>query len=197
MELPKPPPPSPEGTLEIVTTYLEMLSPCRHAMPSLNRIDLKVVEAKRITASFYRYLYETVGEPWLWWERRAMDDATLLSILRSDQVEVHVLYVDGSPAGFAELDRRRGDDVELAYFGLVPEFLGQGLGPWFMQRALDLAWTSETTRVWVHTCSLDHPRALLVYQRMGFQPYDEQTNVIDDPRSAGLFERPAWHRRSQ
>jgi GNAT superfamily N-acetyltransferase len=195
MELPKPPPPSPEGTLEIVTTYLEMLSPHRPVATSLSGRELKVMEAKRITASFYRYLYETVGEPWLWWERRAMDDDKLLSIVRSDRVEVQVLYVDGCPAGFAELDRRRGDEVELAYFGLVPAFLGQGLGPWFMQRALDLAWLDDTTRVWVHTCSLDHPRALLVYQRMGFQPYDEQTTVIDDPRAAGLFERPAWQQR--
>lgn len=195
MDLPKPPPPSHDGKLEIVTTYLEMLSPTRHTMPSLHGRELKVAQAHRITASFYRYLYETVGEPWLWWERRAMSDDELLHIVRDEGVEVHVLSVDGCPAGFAELDRRRGDEVELAYFGLVPAFLGQGLGPWFMQRVLDLAWRQDTTRVWVHTCSLDHPRALLVYQRRGFQPYDERTSVIDDPRLAGLFERPAWQRR--
>lgn len=195
MELPKPPPPNAEGRLEIVTTYLEMTTPARVGPPSISGRELKVARAKHITASFYRYLYETVGEPWLWWERRAMDDDTLLSIVRDERVEVLVLHVDGCVAGFCELDRRRPDEVELSYFGLVPEYLGQGLGPWFMRRALDQAWSDATSRVWVHTCSLDHPRALMVYQRMGFVPYDERTQVIDDPRVAGLFERPAWHRR--
>jgi GNAT superfamily N-acetyltransferase len=187
VELPKPPPVSPEAKLEVVTTYLEMMQPPRHTGRSITGRDLKVMQAKRITVSFYRYLYDTVGEPWLWWERRAMDREELARIVRDERVEVHVLYVDGCPAGFGEVDRRRGDDVELAYFGLVPEYLGQGLGPWFLQRVLDTAWRDETSRVWVHTCSLDHPRALLVYQRLGFMPYDERTTIIDDPRCKGLF----------
>src|SRR5688572_20345214 len=176
MDIPKPPPPSPDGKLEIVTTYLEMMQPPRHTGVSQTGRDLKVMQAKRITTSFYRYLYETVGEPWLWWERRAMDDATLSAIVRDERIEVQVLYVDGCPAGYGEIDRRRGEDVELAYFGLVPQFLGQGLGLWFLQRALDVAWRDDTSRVWVHTCSLDHPRALLVYQRLGFIAYDERSS---------------------
>ena len=99
-----------------------------------------------------------------------------------------MLYVDGCPAGFAELDRRRGDEAELAYFGLVPDYLGQGIGKWFLSRVIDLAWEeAPTSRLWVHTINLDHPRALMIYQRMGFVAYDEKTRTVEDPRLRGLF----------
>jgi GNAT superfamily N-acetyltransferase len=188
MERPKLPPTRPDGKLEVITTYLEMHQPPRHGGPTrMGGRELKVIRAKPPTVSFYRYLYNTVGGPWLWWERRAMEDRELAAIVQNDDVEVHVLYVDGCPAGYGEIDRRRPEDAELSYFGLVPDFLGQGLGLWFLGRALDVAWSAEARRVWVHTCSLDHPRALLVYQRLGFVAYDEVPRTIEDPRLSGLF----------
>ncbi|MCH9681472.1 MAG: GNAT family N-acetyltransferase [Deltaproteobacteria bacterium] len=183
-----PPARAPDGKLSLVTTRLELREAPRHRRVSMTGRDVALVHAQRPPLHFYRYLYATVGAPYLWWERREMDDAALGSIIFDDRVEIHVLLVDGVPAGFAELDRRRAGEVELAYFGLMPEFIGQGLGLPLLDRVVEQAWQADgVERVTVHYCSTDHPRALQVYQRIGFVPYDEVRAMIDDPRDRGLF----------
>lgn len=179
---------SPDGTLELVTTHLEMRQPPRHMRVSITGRTMGLVHAQHPPVHFYRYLYDTVGSPYLWWERRELVDDALSTIIHDDRVELHVLQVDGVPAGFAELDRRSSGEVTLAYFGLVPDFIGQGLGLPFLGRVMELAWKDdEVERVTVHACSTDHPRALLVYQRVGFTAYDEVREVVEDPRARGLF----------
>ena len=115
-----------------------------------------------------------------------MDDATLASLLEEPGREVYVLYLSGTPAGYAELDRGSPDDVEVCYFGLLPEFIGRGLGPYLLDWTIRRAWLPPhgdgAERVWLHTCTLDHPKALATYQRAGFQVYDQATVIIDDPR---------------
>jgi GNAT superfamily N-acetyltransferase len=139
---------------------------------------VSVVRALRSTVSFYRYLYETVGCDWLWTKRRLASDAELRAILESPDVELHVLWVEGVPAGFAELDRRTRAVVDLSYFGLVPEFIGRGLGRWFLAKAVELAWAAKPGRVTVNTCDLDHPRALPNYKSAGFVAYDERPGYV-------------------
>ena len=176
----------PEGKLAMVITSLEMIHPPKS--PALHRSDkLVLLRAERPTVSFYRYLYNTVGGPWLWYERRLMSDRELLRIVHDPKVEVYVLYVAGVPAGFAELDRRQEDEVEIVYFGLIPEFIGRGLGPPLLDWVIDKAWSKRIRRVWVHTCNLDHPKASVMYQRAGFAPYDQESSLIDDPRNAGAM----------
>ena len=143
---------------------------------------MSILRARRITVSYYRYLYDTVGGPWMWFERRHMDDATLAGIVQNPRVAVYVLYIDGVPAGYVELDHRNPDALEIAYFGLMPEFIGRGLGRYFLDWSVTRAWEAEPKRVWVHTCNFDHPVALATYQRAGFQVYDQRRQVIDDPR---------------
>ena len=145
--------------------------------------------AKQPPLAFYRFLYETVGEPWLWWERRELSDDELLAIVHDPLVEIYVLNVDGAPAGFFELDRRSPPDIELALFGLVPDFIGKKLGVYLLTSAIDIAWSYSPRRLILHTNSLDHPRALPLYQRLGFKPYKQISRLIDDPRESGLFAR--------
>jgi GNAT superfamily N-acetyltransferase len=90
--------------------------------------------------------------------------------------------VGGVPAGYAELDCRHSGEIELAYFGLIPEFIGRGLGAYFLAWAVDRAWQREPRRLWVHTCSLDHPRALATYRAIGFAEYARESVRIADPR---------------
>lgn len=178
----------PPGKLRMVITSLEM-----HARPSHGPAHLPagtkaaLLRAENPTVSFYRYLYNTVGEPWLWYERRAFDDATLASIIQDPKVEIYVLYVSGVPAGYGELDRRKDGEIELAYFGLMHEFIGKGLGRYFLTWIVDAAWSHEPKRLWVHSCNFDHPEALRAYQRAGFTPFDQETILIDDPRLSGLI----------
>jgi GNAT superfamily N-acetyltransferase len=180
------------GKLRVIVTFLEMNArPARLNMaPPMDKLAL--LRAEQPTVSFYRYLYNTVGEPWLWADRRRLSDTELAAILHDPKVEIYVLYVGGVPAGFGELDRRRdGGVVGLSYFGLIPEFIGSKLGPFLLNQVIDAAWTGNGTggagKLTVNTCTLDHPRALGLYQRFGFVPVRQETRIIDDPRVTGLI----------
>lgn len=176
----------PRGKIEWVTTFLEMTRP--PARPALHRSGkLALLRAERPTVSYYRYLYDTVGGPWLWHERRRWSDDELRALIHNAKVEIHVLYVAGVPAGFAELDRRRKDEVELVHLGMIPEFGERGLGTYLLGWAVDQAWSKRTRRVWVRTSNHDHPKALALYQRAGFVPCDQKSALIDDPRRKGAM----------
>ena len=167
-----------EELLDTTVTYLEMREPPRRPTTPAPLGKLAILRAERPTVSFYRYLYDTVGEPWNWSERRMLDDETLRTIIHDPRIELYVLYVAGVPAGFVELDRRVDGDIEIAYFGFVPDFIGRGLGPYFLDWGVSQAWTHEPTRVWVNTCTLDHPRALGLYQRAGFVAYERRVETV-------------------
>ncbi len=177
-------------SLDVTITYLQMHQPPRrpHAHAQSGR-KMALLRAERPPLRFYRYLYETVGEPWLWYERRTVSDDALTTIIHDDRIEIFVLYVDGCPAGFFELDRRGLPDVELTYCGLVPDYIGQGLGLFLIDQAVEQAWRAEPTpqRLWVHTCTLDHPRALIAYQHAGFTAYRQEHERIADPRQSGAM----------
>ncbi len=176
------------GKLTSRVTYLEMTQPpASPAPPPPPVAKLALLRAEQPSVAFYRFLYNTVGEPWLWWERRRLADEDLTAIIHDPMVEVYVLYIGGVPAGFSELDGRQKPDIELAYFGLVAEFIGRGLGYFFLRWTVDQAWTRTPRRLWLHTCDLDHPRSLVVYQQAGFVPYRQTTHIIDDPRLTGNF----------
>lgn len=177
----------PQGKLECVITYLEMTERPASPTPLAPPGRLALIRAEAPTVPFYRFLYETVGTPWLWYERRLLDDDALERIIHHPKIEIYVLYLGGVPVGYSELDLRRMPDVELSYFGLMPEFIGRGFGRYHLRRTVDQAWLHAPQRVWAHTCSLDHPRALGLYQRTGFVPYRQATMIVDDPRATGLI----------
>jgi GNAT superfamily N-acetyltransferase len=191
LKQPKRPKPAP-ARIETVITYLEMKAPPPLRPPRQPAHKVALLGLHEPSARFYRYLYGAVGEPWLWYERRAMTDAELLPLIRAEGIEISVLYADGEPAGYFEMDYRDKQDVNLSYFGLVPHFIGHGLGGFLLGRAVEEVWRRGTLgerprRLWVHTCTLDHPRALALYQKAGFVPYKQETKVIDDPRALGLI----------
>jgi GNAT superfamily N-acetyltransferase len=174
------------GKLEMIVTYLQMRSrPAGLTLPQRAEA-LSVVRARRPTLSFYRYLYNTVGADWMWYERNQLADRELAAIIQDAHVGLYVMNIGGVPAGFVELDRRREDEVEIAYFGLMPEFIGRGLGRYLLSWAIDKAFgsavESQPSRLWVHTCNHDHPHALALYQRSGFDVYRQERTIIDDPR---------------
>lgn len=181
--------------LDDVITYLEM-----HERPRVPRVPaplgkLALMRAESCTVSFYRYLYETVGTPWLWYERRLIDDAALAAEIEKPTTEIFVLYVGGVPAGYFELDAAPPRKSELRYFGLIPQFIGRGLGPFLLQAAIDRAWSRPIGRLWVHTRSFDHPKALGHYQRAGFAVYARQQLRFEDPRTRGILPRTLTHPR--
>jgi len=179
--------------LDDVITYLEMRGAPKtpHSPAPLARLALMQVE--NCTVSFYRYLYETVGTPWLWYQRRMMTDAALAAELAKPTTEIFVLYVGGLPAGYFELDAAAPQETELCYFGLIPEFIGRGLGPFLLRSAIDRGWSRPIGRLWVHTRRFDHPKALGHYQRAGFAVYARQKLRFEDPRTRGILPRTLTH----
>jgi GNAT superfamily N-acetyltransferase len=177
----------PAGKIAAVVTHLEMTE--RPLLPldppgawTLRKVD-------RPGLDWFRELYLRVGEEWLWFSRARMSDAELAGIIHSPLVEVHALVQDGRDEGLLELDFRQSSQCELAFFGVTAKLIGSGAGRFLMNRALEQAWSRPVTRVWVHTCTFDHPSALSFYQRAGFRPFRRQIEVADDPRLDGTAPR--------
>ena len=152
-------------------THLEMTDRPTHSVPTPVAFKMAIMRADKISLPFYRYLYEQVGKPHHWSVHRHLDDKALAAIIHRDNVDIHILYADGSPAGFFELVIGETEGVtEILYFGLIPEFQGRGLARFFLNEAISTAWMSDPRKVIIETNTLDSPRALQMYQRMGFKP---------------------------
>ncbi len=173
----------PKGKLRMIITHLEMTKMPNFPHQSKRAENLSIIRARQPTSRFYRFLYTSVGQDWLWYERSELADEQLEKIIKHPKVRIYVLYVNGTPAGYSELDCRLNNEVELAYFGLMPEFMGRGLGLYFLRWSVEKAWSEEPERVWVHTCNFDSPHAIAIYQKAGFSAYKQETIVIDDPHA--------------
>lgn len=152
-------------------THLEMTAPPAHRVPMPFGARLALMRVEQCPLPFYRYLYEQVGKPHHWLLRRNVSDADLAAGIHADDCQIEVLYVDGAPGGFLELDlSRKREEVEIRYFGLVPEAQGRGLAKFFLSAAIFSAWAHEPQKIVIHTNTLDSPRALILYQKLGFRP---------------------------
>ncbi|HET9096780.1 MAG TPA: GNAT family N-acetyltransferase [Candidatus Baltobacteraceae bacterium] len=180
----------PAGKIANVATYLEMreraaLLPERpEAARSLERLRPPPLDA-------YRSLFKRVGAPYLWFSRLTMTDEQLAAIIRDPDVEVYLVRDGGAEAGLLELDFRTLGECELVFFGLLEPYIGKGAGRWLMNRAIELAWSHPLRRFWLHTCTLDHPKALEFYRRSGFTPFKREIEIADDPRLVGILPRDA------
>ena len=166
-------------TVETTVTLLEMTAPAAQHVPAPANIKLALMLAENPPVHFYRYLYDTIGRNHHWVDRRRLSDAELAKLITAEGVEIFAAYGNGVPAGYFELDWRNRDEVWLAYFGIMPEFRGRGLGKWLLSEAIAAAWLKEPERVRVETCTLDDPRALPLYQRMGFVPYERRQKILE------------------
>src|SRR6266568_4294403 len=175
------------GKIAAVVTYLEMT-----ARPTLPPDPPGEWTLRRVVApdlAWFRDLYRRVGEDWLWFSRLRMSDAELAAIIHAPLVEVYALAHDGRDEGLLELDFRGPNDCELVFFGVTAKLIGSGAGRFLMNRALERAWSQAIERLWVHTCSFDHPNALAFYQRAGFRAFRRQVEISDDPRLDGTLPR--------
>lgn len=152
-------------------THLEMNSPHSRYIAVPTRPVIALMRAQYIPAEYYRSLYELVGKAHHWQNRRTTPDAELYAMINDENCEIHILYADGCPAGFFELDlTSEPQSVEIVYFGLGTDYQGLGLGKWFLSAAISAAWARKPEKVVVTTNSLDHPAALPLYQKLGFSP---------------------------
>lgn len=160
--------------IEVTRTYLQLarpedLNPARVDDPRI-RID-RVAECP---ASFGRYLYREVGRFYHWIDRLPWTDEQIRAHYAREEVTLWVMYCEGAPAGYFELERHEDGSIEIAYFGLIQEFLGRGLGKHLLTAAAEQAWSDGANRVWLHTCTLDDAAALPNYLKRGFKPFKQE-----------------------
>jgi GNAT superfamily N-acetyltransferase len=182
----------PDGVLPAIVTFLEMRSP-----PTLP--DVVAPAAERLGPSEterFRHLFRAVGEPWLWTSRLRHSDAMIAARLADPGIATLVVVEDGRDVGLVELDLGRPGEVEIVLFGFVPAAVGRGLGRRLMTDVLVRAWRRKgMRRVWLHTCTLDHPAAVGFYRSFGFKAYRRAVEIVPDPRFDGLVDAsvaPDW-----
>lgn len=167
-------------------TFLRMTAPPDTPAPRLPE-GTRMERLARCTVPFYRYLYNTVGQDYVWWLRRAASDGEIAAILADPAISIHVLYEGGEPAGFFELERRPAAGItNIAYFGLLPRAVGHGMGRAFLRQAIDTAWETGCGIVTVNTCTADHARALPNYLAAGFVKMRTVREIWPVPLRLGL-----------
>ena len=175
----------PPGKIAAVVTFLDMREP--PALPPAAgewALDPIGPDLNR-----YRALFRRVGEPWLWFSRLVMPEAELRAILSDVRIDAFALRAGGEDVGLLELDFRTPGECELAFLGVVPEKIGSGAGRFLIGEAVARAFARPIRRLFVHTCTLDHPGALAFYLKAGFRPYRRAVEIADDPRLTGHLPR--------
>ncbi|MGD8429099.1 MAG: GNAT family N-acetyltransferase [Ectothiorhodospiraceae bacterium] len=182
--------PAPGHFLSVVT-HLEMTRPPVGEPPSppTPGVSLELWESPDLEA--YLALFHRVGDPWLWHGRLEDDTGTILRKIQADTTRIWRLFSNGRVAGFCETDFSVAGEVEVVYCGLAPGHAGSGLGGYLLRSVLWKVWRDGVRRVWLHTCSEDHPGAIDFYRHLGFEPFDRTKEWIHDPRLRGLLPRDA------
>ena len=160
----------------VVTTYLEMRSPHELLPKRIAGDRFRIGEATVKQWQVNRFFYLTVGEAWQWLDKRQWTPEQWRAYAEADRLRTFIAQFDGSRAGYYELYAHDDGSVEIEYFGLLPDFCGRGLGGALLTSALEEAWKMNPPRVWVHTCTLDHPAALANYQARGMKIYRQESS---------------------
>lgn len=163
---------------QVTRTFLEMRSPDELVPAPAPRPEPAVERMSVCSVQFFRYLYEEVGRAYQWTDRLRWSDETIRTYLETPGVSIWLMSWEKAPAGYFELRHHEDNSVEIAYFGLLPDFIGRGWGKHLLTRAVQAAWQLGPDRVWLHTCTLDHPAALPNYLKRGFRPVRKEVYVI-------------------
>ena len=158
-------------------TYLEMHSPDELVPANQNKQYLDIRHINENQVELGKFLYNKIGEKWIWIDRHLWSTEDWQQYYDQQTIQLWVAYSDEQIAGHFELDKSDKGDVEIAYFGLMPEFFGKGLGGLLLTAAIEKAWSFSATRVWLHTSSRDHANALNNYKARGLKIYKTETKL--------------------
>lgn len=165
----------------VTTYYLEMTDPRELRGGSKGTADLEVLQAQVPCPELNRFFYASIGGNWYWIDKLPWTYEQWRAYVSRPELETWIGYHRGTPAGYFELEALPQTGVEIAYFGLLPQFVGRGLGAALLTATIERAWALKPQRVWVHTCTLDHPSALANYKARGFRVYQEETEEKELP----------------
>ena len=177
----------PAGHLPVHRWYLRIDDPTQIEAKQPPHKNVSITRANNPTIEFYRFLYHSAGEEFLWGDRRRMSDEELLPLITPETCHLMVLYEFGTPAGFFELSFKRPNESHIKYFAMLPGFLGRGLGSYMLSTAIQYAANFRPTPLILDTCTLDHESALENYRKRGFKVYKEKDFTDPDPRLDGTI----------
>lgn len=160
---------------QAVRTYLEMTDAADLAAAPAPTPDAAIERMAQCPPALWRHLYTEVGREYHWVDRLVWTDQEIVDYLADPALELWILRVKGETAGYFELRRHEDGAIEIAYFGLLPAYTGQGLGKFMLTSAVERAWQRGANRVWLHTSSFDHSSALSNYLARGFSIWKQQT----------------------
>jgi GNAT superfamily N-acetyltransferase len=166
------------STVKVVRTYLEMTSPGQLDPARVSDPLPSIEQLEQPTVALFRFLYQEVGRAYHWTDRLGWTDSMIREYLADPTVSLWVMSSEGEAAGYFELRKHGDGSVEIAYFGLLPDFIGRGWGKYLLTRAVEAAWGLGPNRVWLHTCTLDHPAALPNYLKRGFRPFRQEEYLV-------------------
>jgi GNAT superfamily N-acetyltransferase len=178
----------------VTTTSLEMLSPDQFKAKPSAREDARVDKVEIPNPALNHFFFVNVGRPWKWHSRLSWTFENWRDWVEKENVHTFVGYLNMTPFGYIELDQQE-EDVEIAFFGVLPQFIRQKLGGFLLSEAIRQAWLLNPERVWVHTCTNDHKHALDNYLVRGFSVFQQTTEreripEEDDP----IWSTPAFYR---
>ena len=171
--------------IEVTRTYLEMRNPSDLRGAKLDDLEIKIEHQRDCSIELFRFLYVEVGKNYHWIDRLPWTDDEIRAYLAQPEITVWLMTYDDKTAGYFELRKCEDGSTELAYFGLMPQFIGRGLGKHLLTCAVEQAWADGADRVWLHTCTLDDPAALPNYLSRGFSAFKTEKYQAELPSASG------------
>jgi GNAT superfamily N-acetyltransferase len=169
---------------DVTIYHLQMNDPAQLQPKRLQLPGFELRQVELPLPELNRFLYASVGVDWHWTERLYWNYQQWQQWLERPDVQTWIGYLSGTPAGYFELQKQSEGAVEIVYFGLLPRFTGQGLGGHLLTCAIEQAWRLGASRVWLHTCTLDHPAAVANYRARGFKLFRQETVLQPLPEAA-------------
>jgi ribosomal protein S18 acetylase RimI-like enzyme len=166
-------------TIEVTRTYLEMRDPSELNGAKLDDRQIRLEHLDDCSVELFRFLYAEVGKNYHWIDRLPWTDEEIAKYLLQPEISLWLMTYEDKTAGYFELRKCDDGSTELAYFGLMPKFIGRGLGKHLLTCAVEQAWADGAKRVWLHTCTLDDPAALPNYLKRGFRPFKTETYAVE------------------
>jgi ribosomal protein S18 acetylase RimI-like enzyme len=170
-------------TTEVTRTYLEMRDPAQLSGALFDDPRVRIEQIPECPPALFRSLYVEVGRNYHWIDRLPWTDEDIAAHLSQPEISLWLMTDEKKTAGYFELRLCEDGSVEIAYFGLLPEFIGRGLGKHLLTRAVEQAWAAGANRVWLHTCTLDDPAALPNYLKRGFQAFKTESYEVEEPKT--------------
>jgi ribosomal protein S18 acetylase RimI-like enzyme len=150
--------------------YLHLISRNDLIPSNCKEKNLEVTLQKEPTVDFCKFLYKEVGKDFFWRDRLKWSDQDWLNYISNDFFKLYILKKNNQLAGYYELlYDPKIPSMEITYFGIFKEFFGKKIGGYLLTNAILTSFNQSINKVWVHTCTLDHPNALKNYLARGMK----------------------------